>query len=111
MRSTTLTADQPVGLLTIDPVGTSAVMPKGANAWVQWRAFFPDNPKAKALVEWLVLTREKGADALPIAPFELGHRGSGALQLPAGGDGVEIIVRNITPGGVVAFHLDGLGHA
>lgn len=71
-------------VLTVDPVGRSIVLPPGARAWVQWSAFLPDGGVAR--VDWLVATFPGRTQ--PFDPFELRHRGTGAIELEAGTNGV-----------------------
>lgn len=111
VRSVQLTADNPVALLTIDPVGASAVLPAGKSAaWVQWGAFFPGHETAVATMDWWVYT-VAGKPAVPVKPFQLGHRASGSAPLPVGCNGVEIRAKDIPPGAVIGVHVDAVGHA
>jgi len=115
MRSVQLTADQPAAVLTVDAVGTSAVMPKGAKAWLQGAAFMPDQvdgKPAKALLQWLVCLDAAGKSTRVEKPVEIIHRWQLiGFELPAGTSVVELRVTGIPKGGVVGFHIDGVGHA
>lgn len=103
-------------VLTVDPVGRSLVMPKGARAWLQWEACYPfGGEKAVARMDWLVAMISSGdpnkpAAPKPFDPFPLGHRGVGSIELPAGTLAVELVVRGIPAGGSVGVHIDGIGH-
>jgi hypothetical protein len=94
-------------MLTVDPVGRSIVMPTGARVWVQWSAFLPDGGTAR--VDWLVVTFPGRVQT--IDPFDLRHRATGAIELGAGANGVEIRVSGIPRGAAIGFHLDGINHA
>lgn len=105
--------------LTIDPVGHSVVMPRGARAWLQWQAFFPMGPDGqwlpkgwdgKARFEWLVMNRVTGSP-VPFDPFDLRHTSFGAIELVPGTNSVEVVIRGLPRGGAVGLHLDGIGHA
>lgn len=96
--------------LTVDPVGASLVMPTGARAWVQWRAFFPDSA-ATARLTWLVFRFGDDRPPFPMDPRDLRHGSRGAVELQAGVDTVEFQVTGIPEGGSVGVHIDGLGHA
>ncbi|MCF7550957.1 M15 family metallopeptidase [Pseudonocardia sp. WMMC193] len=97
------------GLLTIDGVGTSLVMPKGARAWLQYETFYPDAQKAVARLTWLVFRVQGGKD-VPRDPRDLPHRAFDAIELPAGCTAVELAVTGLPIGGVFSAHLDGIGH-
>lgn len=116
MRSVQL--DNPTGdspersaVLTIDPVGASGVMPAGSRAWLQYQVFFPDAP-ADYLAEmtWLVFVKTDGKN-VAWDPRLLKHRNTWAAELPVGCNAVEVVVHGIPKGGVVGFHIDGIGHA
>lgn len=94
-------------MLSVDPVGRSIVLPPGARAWVQWSAFLPDGGVVR--VDWLVATFPGRTQ--PFDPFELRHRSTGAIELEAGANGVEIRVSGIPKGAAIGFHLDGINHA
>lgn len=116
MRSVQLTADQPVAALTVDAIGTSAVMPKGARAWLQGAAFMPDpgpdGKPATAELQWLVCLDATGKALRVEKPREIGHRWQLiGFELPAGTSFVELRMRRLRQGDVVGFHIDGLGHA
>lgn len=105
-------------LLTIDPVGTSLVMPTGSRAWLRWAVFFPfkdgkilaaGDTATTARFEWLVFNI--GGKATAQAPFDLRHRSTGTLELPKDTTSVEVVIRGLPPGGAVGLHLDGVGHA
>lgn len=98
------------GVLTIDAVGTSAVMPAGSRAWLQWAGVCMRDRAAKAHVWWLV---ERHADGthLDIGPFDVAHGQSGARELSRGTVAVEIGLEKVPPGFSFSAHLDGIGHA
>lgn len=98
------------GVLTIDPVGISAVMPAGSRAWLQWSGACVRNTSAKAHVWWMV---ERHADGSwkAIDPFDVAHGQSAARELSQGTVAVEIGLERVPPGFVFAAHLDGIGHA
>ena len=97
------------GLLTIDGVGTSLVMPKGARVWLQYETFYPDAQDAIARLTWLVLRIQGGKDVAQ-DPRDLPHRAFGAIELPPGCTAVELAVTGLPIGGVFSAHLDGIGH-
>lgn len=103
------------GVLTIDAVGESIVMPVGARAWLQWAAAYPFAEHEVARVDWLVcnIAGSPGVPsrAIPYNQFDLPHRASGAMELPAGCTSIEVHVSGIPEGGSVGLHLDGIGHA
>jgi hypothetical protein len=103
------TPDQ-VACLTIDPVGTSLVMPVGSRAWVQWRAFFPGSDAA-ARLDWLVFRFGDDRPPFQMDPRTLKHGSRGAVELQQGVDTVEVRIIGIPRGGSVGVHVDGLGHA
>lgn len=121
MRSVQLTADRPVAVLSVDPVGDSAVLPgvrqgrtdaTRARAWLQGAASFFDTADVKALLQWLVCLDPAGKSLRVEKPVEIGHRWQLlGFELPVGTSMVELRVTGIPAGGVVGFHIDGLGHA
>lgn len=126
IRMRSLSLDNPIGqtpnrqgVLTIDAVGTSGLMPAGAEAYFQWHASWfgfdintvPEN--MRPLFQWLVFC---GFDGKPlpkgqVAPFWLPDRASGAIKLPGGTASVEARVTNVPAGGAIGMHIDGRGHA
>ncbi|HEY2763427.1 MAG TPA: GH25 family lysozyme [Pseudonocardiaceae bacterium] len=97
------------GLLTIDAVGKSIVMPAGSRAWCQWSASCPRNTNATANVWWLV-ERHADGTAKAINPFPAAAGKSGAFELSQGAVAIEVGVENAPPGYTFAAHLDCVGH-
>lgn len=120
MRHVTLTnprGDTPdqVQLLTIDPVGASAVLPKGqAHGWVQLQAFDPAGVPGTVCgrLDWLVATNVNPKLHKPYPPRDLRHRDTiGGEELPVGTNAVEVRVTGLRKGAAVSVHLDVIGHA
>lgn len=105
---------QRAGVLTIDAVGKSLVLPAGARAWVQFHAFYPNADMSKIkmpLCFWLAFIGLDGKQIRAENPFQLPFRKAGAVELPPGTAAVEVGVYDIPPLGAVGFHLDAIGHA
>lgn len=98
------------GVLTIDPVGISDVMPAGSHAWIQWSGACVRNTAAKAHVWWMV-ERHADGTSRAINPFDVAHGQSAAFELSQGTVAVEIGLERVPPGFTFAAHLDGIGHA
>lgn len=96
--------------LTVEPVGTSLVMPQGSRAWIRWGGSCTRDTSKKAHVWWLV-ERHADGTARSINPFDVPHGGGGTFELSRGTVQVEVGLENVPPGFAFAVQIDGIGHA